>query len=152
MPKLNEAVRIDIANCSEKAYESLSVKDCAELPIKVQYKTEGKTKGESKKEVESSINGVIFDNGINQLMDIQAFSFCFTKSCFPAIERKTDDINILILSPACRHSFQLIKSRTQPSQRSIIVDDYHIYPSLLPDSIIFHFRHRTKPNSLKLYN
>ena len=31
MPKLNEAVRIDIANCSEKAYESLSVKDCAEL-------------------------------------------------------------------------------------------------------------------------
>ena len=27
MPKLTEAVRIDIANCSEKAYESLSVED-----------------------------------------------------------------------------------------------------------------------------
>ena len=31
MPKLNEAVRVDIANCSEKAYESLSVKDAQSL-------------------------------------------------------------------------------------------------------------------------
>ena len=31
MPKLNEAVRVDIANCSEKAYESLSTKDAQTL-------------------------------------------------------------------------------------------------------------------------
>jgi 26S proteasome regulatory subunit N12 len=31
MPKLKDAVRIDIANCSEKAYESLSVQDCCTL-------------------------------------------------------------------------------------------------------------------------
>ena len=31
MPKLNEAVRVDIANCSEKAYESLSSKDAQSL-------------------------------------------------------------------------------------------------------------------------
>ena len=31
MPKLNEAVRVDIANCSEKAYESLSTTDAQTL-------------------------------------------------------------------------------------------------------------------------
>ena len=31
MPKLNEAVRVDIANCSEKAYESLSTQDAQKL-------------------------------------------------------------------------------------------------------------------------
>ena len=86
------------------------------LPIKVQYKKEGTMKGESKEKVESSISEVGFDDGINQLMDIQAFSFYFTNSCEPGqLERKTD----ISIQNRCKNvnttGWSITKSKSRPN-------------------------------------